>query len=67
MSCTSRIPLLVENHTMRRPRGPGGPAEEVAEIEGSKGECGKGGGSLTATPEEKVSNAGAGSGTTTRK
>jgi hypothetical protein len=38
-------------------------AEEVAEIERSKGECGKGGGDLNATPEEKVSDTGAGSGT----
>lgn len=58
------------NHAMRRPRGPGGrflTAEEVAEIERSEGECGKGRGDLNATPEEKVSNAGADSGTSKRK
>jgi hypothetical protein len=51
---------------MQRPRGLSRrflTAEEVAEIERSKGKCGKGGSDLNATREEKVFNASAGSGT----
>lgn len=51
------------NHAMRRPRGPGGRFLTAEEIERLKGGCGKGGGDLNATLEEKVSNAGAGLGT----
>jgi hypothetical protein len=43
---------------MQRPRGPGR-RFLTTEIRRSKGECGKGGGNLNATLEEKVSNASA--------